>query len=197
MKDNACKICRREKEKLLLKGERCFTPKCAMTKRPYAPGQHGQNFRGKQSEYSRQLREKQKVKAIYGVMETQLRNYYEASDTAEGKTTENLVTTLEKRADNVVFRAGFAASRREARQIVSHGKVTLNGQRITIPSILVKEKDVLIVIPKKDTKIEKDNSPSWMGVDMKKKEINITRLPAREDIELAANEALVVEFYSR
>ena len=197
MKDNACKICRREREKLLLKGDRCLTPKCAMVKRPYAPGQHGQNFKGKQSEYSRQLREKQKVKALYGVMETQLRNYYEASDTAEGKTTENLVTILEKRTDNVVFRAGFASSRRESRQIVSHGKVTLNGQRITIPSILVKEKDVLVVTPKKDTKIEKDHSPQWMDVDMNKKEIKINRLPLREEIELAANEALVVEFYSR
>ena len=197
MKDNACKICRREKEKLLLKGERCFTPKCAMIKRPYGPGQHGQNFRGKQSEYSRQLREKQKVKALYGIMETQLKNYYKTADTEEGKTTENLISSIERRVDNVVYRAGFAASRRESRQIVSHGKIKLNGHKITIPSIQVSEKDVIVVVPKKETKIEKDNSPSWLEVDVKKKQITIKRLPLREEVELAANESLVVEFYSR
>ena len=197
MKDNACKICRREREKLLLKGDRCFTPKCAMVKRPYAPGQHGQNFRGKQSEYSKQLREKQKVKALYGVMETQLRNYYENADKIEGKTTENLVTTLEKRLDNVIFRAGFASSRRESRQIASHGKATINGKRVTIPSVQVSEKDVIVVSPKKDTKIEKSKTPVWLNVDIKKMQITVSRLPVREEIELAANESLVVEFYSR
>lgn len=197
MKDKACKICRREREKLLLKSDRCFSPKCAMVKRPYGPGQHGQGFKGKQTEYGKQLREKQKVKAVYGIMERQLVNYYKAADKSQGNTTEILITSLERRCDNVIYRSGLAKTRREARQIISHGKFTLNGLKITIPSILVKEGDKLSFTSIKTDKTQTTKIPTWMEINPKNGEISIKRLPLREEIDLPANENLVVEFYSR
>lgn len=193
-----CRKCRREGEKLMLKGDRCLSPKCAVVKRPYAPGQHGPNSRTKLSEYGRQLREKQKVKKIYGTNETQLRNYYDLADKKAGNTAENLITLLESRIDNVILRSGIINSHASARQMVSHGRVRLNGKKITTPSILVKPGD-LIVYPEvvEVDKNTKSAIASWLSEDSKKREITVNHIPAREEIDLNINENLIVEFYSR
>ena len=201
--DANCKLCRREGQKLFLKGERCYSSKCAIERRNYAPGQHGQ-ARKKQSEYGLQLREKQKAKRFYGVPETQFRNLFEKAAKKQGKTGENLMIFLETRLDNVVFRLGFAASRKEARQLVTHGHFTVNGKKADIPSMEVKAGDVIKVkersvsSPKfKEIKEMSITVPSWMTVDVDKLEGKVVAMPRREDIDTPIAEHLIVEFYSK
>ncbi len=201
--DANCKLCRREGQKLFLKGERCYSSKCALERRNYAPGQHGQ-ARKKQSEYGLQLREKQKAKRFYGVPETQFRNLFEKAAKKQGKTGENLMILLETRLDNVVFRLGFAASRKEARQLVTHGHFTLNGHKANIPSMEVKAGDVIKVKEKstsspkfKEIKEMSITVPSWMTVDVDKLEGKVVAMPRREDIDTPIAEHLIVELYSK
>ena len=201
--DANCKLCRREGQKLFLKGERCYSSKCAIERRNYAPGQHGQ-ARKKQSEYGLQLREKQKAKRFYGVPETQFRNLFEKAAKKQGKTGENLMIFLETRLDNVVFRLGFAASRKEARQLVTHGHFTINGKKADIPSMEVKGGDVIKVkersvsSPKfKEIKELSITVPSWMTVDVDKLEGKVVAMPRREDIDTPIAEHLIVELYSK
>ena len=192
-----CRKCRREGEKLLLKGDRCLGPKCAMTKRSYPPGQHGMQMTKKLSEYGRQLRAKQCLKKIYGLSESMLKKYYQISEKNKGNTTEYLISHLELRLDNVIYRANLSPSRSAARQSVSHGKTILNGQKVTIPSIILKPEDKITF--SRGVNFEKINSQnvSWISADPKKGEISIKHIPKREEIELNVNENLVVEFYSR
>jgi small subunit ribosomal protein S4 len=201
----ACKLCRREGKKLFLKGKKCTTEKCIFNKRSYSPGQHGQS-RSKLSDYALQLREKQKVKRIYGIMEKQFRNYFEKATKTRGITGQVLLQLLERRLDNVIFRGCFSASRRDARQIVAHGHVLVNGRKVDIPSYLVREKDEIEIVKKdriikkiKDTYEEtKDRGvPNWLGVDMKSLKIQILRLPQREDIQIPIQERLIIELYSK
>ncbi|MFR9192967.1 MAG: 30S ribosomal protein S4 [Anaerovoracaceae bacterium] len=201
--DANCKLCRREGQKLFLKGERCYSTKCAIERRNYAPGQHGQ-ARKKQSEYGLQLREKQKAKRIYGVPETQFRNTFEKAENKKGQTGENLMIALETRLDNVVFRLGFAASRKEARQLVTHGHFTVNGKKANIPSMEVKAGDVIKVKEKsqsspkfKEIKEMSITVPSWMTVDVEKLEGKVVAMPRREDIDTPIAEHLIVELYSK
>ena len=201
--DANCKLCRREGQKLFLKGERCYSTKCALEKRNYAPGQHGQ-ARKKQSEYGNQLREKQKAKRFYGVQETQFRNLFDKAAKKSGKTGDNLLIMLETRLDNAVFRLGFAASRKEARQLVTHGHFTINGKKANIPSMEVKAGDVIAVksrsqqSPKfKEIKEMQITVPQWMDVDVNKLEGKILALPTREQIDTPIAEHLIVELYSK
>ena len=200
-----CKLCRREGCKLYLKGERCTNGKCAFDHRSVAPGQHGA-ARKKVGEYGRQLREKQKARRYYGVLEGQFKHYYELAEKMEGITGANLLILLERRLDNVVYRMGMAASRKEARQLVLHAHFTLNGKKVTIPSILVKAGDVIAV---KET--SKDNaklkalaenfgthvSPKWLEKDAANLTAKVVALPARDDIDFEFNEQLIVELYSK
>lgn len=201
--DANCKLCRREGQKLFLKGERCYSTKCALEKRNYAPGQHGQN-RKKQSEYGNQLREKQKAKRFYGVQETQFRNLFDKAAKKPGKTGENLLILLETRLDNVVFRLGFAASRKEARQLVTHGHFTINGKKADIPSMLVKAGDVVAIKESSRSSskfkgfLEKSSVvPKWLDVDKDNYTAKVVALPAREDVEFPFEEQLIVELYSK
>ena len=201
--DANCKLCRREGQKLFLKGERCYSTKCAIERRNYAPGQHGQ-ARKKQSEYGLQLREKQKAKRFYGVPETQFRNTFEKAENKKGQTGENLMIALETRLDNVVFRLGFAASRKEARELVTHGHFTVNGKKANIPSMEVKAGDVIKVKEKsqsspkfKEIKEMSITVPSWMTVDVEKLEGKVVAMPRREDIDTPIAEHLIVELYSK
>ncbi len=201
--DANCKLCRREGQKLFLKGERCYSSKCAIERRNYAPGQHGQ-ARKKQSEYGLQLREKQKAKRFYGVPETQFRNLFDKAAKKQGKTGENLMIFLETRLDNVVFRLGFAASRKEARQLVTHGHFTVNGKKADIPSMELKAGDVIKVkerstsSPKfKEIKDMAITVPAWMTVDVDKLEGKVVAMPRREDIDTPIAEHLIVELYSK
>ena len=201
--DANCKLCRREGQKLFLKGERCYSTKCALEKRNYAPGQHGQ-ARKKQSDYGNQLREKQKAKRFYGVQETQFRNLFDKAAKKSGKTGDNLLIMLETRLDNAVFRLGFAASRKEARQLVTHGHFTINGKKANIPSMEVKAGDVIAVksrsqqSPKfKEIKEMQITVPQWMDVDVNKLEGKILALPTREQIDTPVAEHLIVELYSK
>ena len=201
--DANCKLCRREGQKLFLKGERCYSSKCAIERRNYAPGQHGQ-ARKKQSEYGTQLREKQKAKRFYGVQETQFRNLFEKASKRHGKTGENLMILLETRLDNVVFRLGFAASRKEARQLVTHGHFTVNGHKADIPSMEVKAGDVIAVKEKsqkspkfKEIKEMSITVPAWMSVDVDKLEGKVVAVPRREEIDTPIAEHLIVELYSK
>lgn len=199
----SCKLCRREGTKLYLKGDRCYTDKCAIARRAYAPGQHGQS-RKKLGNYGMQLREKQKAKRIYGLLEAQFRKTYEEADRLKGKTGENLLVLLERRIDNVVYRLGFAGSRPEARQLVRHGHFTVNGVKVNIPSYVVKPGDV-ITVKGKSTQSDKfkaiaevaTNVPKWLTVDKDKMEGQVVALPQREDIDIPVNETLIVELYSR
>ena len=198
-----CKLCRREGQKLFLKGERCYSPKCALERRNYAPGQHGQS-RKKQSEYGMQLREKQKAKRFYGLQESQFRNLFDKASRKQGMTGENLLILLESRLDNIVFRLGFAASRKEARQLVTHGHFTINGKKATIPSMEVKAGDVIAVKEKsksspkfKEIKEMTITVPEWMSVDVNKLEGNVIALPRREEIDTPIAEHLIVELYSK
>ncbi len=202
-----CRQCRREGGKLFLKGERCFTMKCAMEqkRRPYPPGEHGFG-RHKTSEYGLQLREKQKVRRIYGVLEKQFRNYFAIADRKKGITGENLLRLLEQRLDNVVYRLGFASSRQEARQLVRHRHFMLNGRRVNIPSMQVRENDEITLI-EKSRKVERINQnletierrgiPAWLELEKNEYKGRIKQLPSREDIQLEINERLIVELYSK
>ena len=201
--DANCKLCRREGQKLFLKGERCYSSKCALERRNYAPGQHGQ-ARKKMSDYGIQFREKQKAKRFYGMQETQFRNLYEKAAKKAGKTGENLLILLETRMDNVVFRLGFASSRKEARQLVTHGHFTVNGKKADIPSMELKAGDVIKVKEKsqsspkfKEVKEMSITVPSWMSVEVDKLEGKIVNLPTRADIDTPVAEHLIVELYSK
>ncbi|MGN1301677.1 MAG: 30S ribosomal protein S4 [Clostridia bacterium] len=204
-KDEQCRICRREGQKLFLKGSRCYTDKCSVTRRNYAPGDHGQG-RKKISEYGTQLREKQKTKAFYGVGEKQFRKYFEMAENKKGITGENLLQILESRLDNVVYRLGFGVSRAQARQFVNHGHFEVNGQKVDIPSYLVKAGDVIAVREiKKDNKTIKENLevnsarpvPEWLEKDAEKMQGKVLRLASREDVDIPVEEHLIVELYSK
>ena len=208
-----CKLCRREGEKLYLKGERCFTPKCSFEKRSFAPGQHGKTSgRGRnasrtgESDFARQLRAKQKARRVYGVLERQFHRYYETALGRRGLTGLNLLQILESRLDNVVFKLGFTSSRSQARLLVSHGHFMVNGRRTNIPSMLLKEGDQ-ITVREGSTKLtyfnempafaEKRTSPAWLTRDIKTMSGAVSRMPDRPEIEGTLNEQLIVEYYSR
>lgn len=201
-----CRLCRREGGKLFLKGTRCLTEKCAFGRREYAPGQHGQRRRVKSSDYGLQLREKQKVKRIYGILERQFRLYFELASKKVGVTGETLLQLLERRLDNVVFSSGIATSRSQARQFVSHGIVYVNAQRVTIPSFLVnlnskislKASEKLQKQIKENLEANKQRSiPTWLKVDDENLKIEILRLPQRSDVQFPIQEQLIVELYSK
>lgn len=200
-----CRLCRREGDKLFLKGARCYTNKCALSKREYAPGQHGQG-RKKQSEYALQLRAKQKVKRFYGVLESQFEHYFELAEKMHGITGENLLRLCERRLDNVVYRLGFALSRPEARQFVRHGHFTVNGQKVNIPSYLVKIGDVITIkegsvsLPKFKAVLEETegkNIPKWLELDANTHTGKVVTFAEREDIDVNVEETLIVELYSK
>ena len=204
-KDEQCRVCRREGQKLFLKGSRCYSDKCAFTHRGYAPGQHGQ-ARKKLSEYGIQLREKQKTRRYYGVLEAQFAHYFELAEKKAGMTGENLLKILESRLDNVVYRMGFASSRAEARQLVVHGHFTVNGKRVDIPSYLTKAGDVIAICEKSRTSdkvkavLEANAArptPLWVEVNTENYEGKIVREVERTDIDLEVQELLIVEYYSR
>ena len=208
-----CKLCRREGEKLYLKGERCFTPKCAIERRNFAPGQHGRtgsrsggNRSGRESDYLRQLRAKQRARRVYGILERQFRRYYEVALQRRGLTGLNLLQILESRLDNVVYRLGFATSRSQARLLVTHGHFTVNGRRTDVPSMLLREGDVVAVrdgsrgleyFKGLGDLADVRTSPSWLNRDTKQLSGAIQRLPERAEIDGILNEQLIVEYYSR
>ncbi len=200
-----CRLCRREGAKLFLKGDKCYSQKCAFTMRPNAPGQHGAGRHGKMSEYGTQLREKQKVKRAYGVLESQFRKYFSIAEKMKGKAGENLLQLLERRLDNVVFRLGLGDSRAQARQIVMHGHIKVNGQKVDIPSYIVNEGDVISVaersVSKEHFKLLKEQgdkaTPKWLSFDLAALSGKVAALPDRDDIDLTIEEHLIVELYSR
>ena len=201
----ACKLCRREGTKLFLKGDRCLSGKCAIDRRNTAPGQHGA-AKKKLREYGMQLREKEKTKRYYGVLERQFVNYFEEADRVKGMTGENLICMLERRLDNVVYRMGMAASRKEARQLVLHGHFTLNGKKVNIPSLIVKAGDVISVkessrasvkIKARAEELATKSAPKWLDVDKNGLSVKVATLPAREDVDFDFNEQLIVELYSK
>ncbi len=201
----SCRLCRREGDKLFLKGERCYTNKCAVSRRAYAPGPHGQQ-RKKTSEYGIQLREKQRARRFYGILESQFRKYFEMAANKKGITGENLLQILESRIDNVVYRLGFATSRPESRQLVRHGHFLVNGKKVNIPSYLLKAGDVITVDDKfKSTGKMKSIGeiaggkaiPKWLELDKDNFIGKIVSLPAREDVDLPIREHLIVELYSK
>jgi small subunit ribosomal protein S4 len=202
--DAKCRLCRREGQKLFLKGARCFTDKCAIERRNYPPGQHGLN-RGKPTAYGIQLREKQKAKRIYGVLESQFRKYFQWAEREKGVTGENLLKLLELRLDNVVHRLGFAASRREGRQMVAHGHFAVNGRKVSVPSFLVKVGDVVQLRPTSKHQVRVDDNlnagrgqiPQWLDLDPNEKKAVVRSLPLREDIQIPVTEQLIVELYSK
>ena len=204
-RESLCKLCRREGEKLFLKGDRCFTEKCAVERRKYPPGQHGQR-RTKLSDYAMQLREKQKVRNSYGLMEKQFRRYYDWASRSRDVTGDVLLRYLERRLDNVVFRMGFAVNRRQARQLVGHGFFTVNGRKVNVPSYIVKAGDVVSpseagkkmeVIQRSMATAVHRGIPSWVEVDSDKLAAKVMHLPAREEIAITAQEQLIVELYSK
>lgn len=207
-----CKLCRREGEKLYLKGERCFTPKCSFEKRSFAPGQHGRTAgrsrmgTGRASDFARQLRAKQKARRIYGVLERQFRRYYDTAITRRGLTGLNLLQILESRLDNVIFRLGFASSRAQARLLVTHGHFTVNGRRTDVPSMLLGEGDTITVrdgssklsyFKELPAFVEKRNSPGWLNRDITNMSGSVARMPERAEIDGSLDEQLIVEYYSR
>lgn len=204
-----CKLCRREGEKLYLKGSRCMTPKCSYERRQYAPGHHGregQYRRGRASDYLLQLREKQKARRIYGVLEKQFSNYFKKAERRSGLTGENLLTLLEQRLDNVVYRLGLAESRQQARQLVAHGHIMLNGRKTNVPSALVKAGDQISIRPESSQKtyfrnlrqtIDDRMVPRWLTLNTSALTGEVTDAPNRGDIDVPLNEQLVVEYYSR
>ncbi len=202
--DSSCRICRREGAKLFLKGDRCYSPKCAISKRQAAPGQHG-SAKKKLSEYGLQLREKQKTKKTYGLLERQFSKYYSKAEVMRGATGENMLTLLELRLDNVVYRMGICKSRAQARQIVNHSHITVNGKKIDIPSYICKAGDVISVKENKvsnkffeGVKSEKKlNLPKWLEFDSEKLTGKILSVPERSDIDLSVSENMIVELYSR
>ncbi len=200
-----CRLCRREGEKLFLKGEKCFSSKCAMENRPFPPGQHGQK-RGRLSDYATQLREKQKLRRIYGLLEDQFRGYYKEADRIKGSTGENLLTLLESRLDNVVYRMGFGASRSEARQLVRHKAISLNGVRVNIPSIQLKPGDVVAINESVKAQLrikgaidaaQQRGVAEWLDVDSGKMQGTFKAVPDRSELPSDINEHLVVELYSK
>jgi small subunit ribosomal protein S4 len=205
---SVCKLCRREGEKLFLKGERCFSPKCAFERRSYAPGAHGRQaqYRRKESDYALQLRAKQKARRVYGVYERQFRRYFREAQRRKGLTGVNLLALLETRLDNVVYRLGFASSRAQARQLVQHGHFDVNGRKTNIPSYLVKPGDVITI---RDTSrgnayfsgvsevLDQGQVPAWLSLDLANFAGKVVDLPSRDDVDITLNEQLIVEFYSR
>jgi small subunit ribosomal protein S4 len=213
--DPVCKLCRREGEKLFLKGERCYTPKCSFEKRPFAPGQHGKTAgrsggkgmgTGRASDFARQLRAKQKARRVYGVLERQFRRYYDTANARRGLTGLNLLQILESRLDNVVYRLGFASSRSQARLLVTHGHFTVNGRRSDVPSMILFEGDQ-VTVREGSSKLkyfkevgdfaEKRNAPSWLSRDVKQMSGAVARMPERAEIDGSLDEQLIVEYYSR
>jgi small subunit ribosomal protein S4 len=199
--DAACRLCRREGEKLFLKGQRCYTGKCAIARRSFAPGQHGQG-RKKVSEYGTQLREKQKTKRFYGILESQFRKTYEKGVRMKGKSGENLLQLLELRMDNVVYRMGFASSRAEARQLVTHGHFTVNGKKVNIPSYTMKVNDVIAVreTSRKSPKFQELANrpvPPWLSFNAEALSGSVVQAPARADVDIEVKETLIVELYSK
>jgi small subunit ribosomal protein S4 len=210
-----CRLCRREGEKLYLKGERCFTPKCSFEKRSFAPGQHGRTASrgggkgmgtGRASDFARQLRAKQKARRVYGVLERQFRRYYDTAIMGRGLTGLNLLQILESRLDNVVYRLGYASSRSQARLLVTHGHFTVNGRRTDIPSMLLSQGDQIDVregssklnyFKELDAFAEKRNAPAWLNRDIKKLSGGVSRMPERAEIDGSLDEQLIVEYYSR
>ncbi len=203
--DSVCRLCRREGTKLFLKGEKCFSSKCAVSKRPTPPGQHGQARQRKPSEYGLQLREKQKARRAYGLLEGQFYRTYERASNMKGVTGENLLSLLERRLDNVIYRAGFAASRPQARQLVLHGHFQVNGKKVDIPSFEVEQNDVITVKVKSKEmelfKAAREGSnrvvPKWLTVNADELTVTVSALPARDDIDFSLQENMIVEFYSR
>ena len=202
---SVCRLCRREGCKLFLKGEKCYGPKCTVNLRPTPPGEHGQARQRKMSEYGLQLREKQKAKRAYGVLENQFHRYFEEADRMKGITGENLLVLLERRLDNVVYRAGFGSSRPMARQLVLHGHIRVNGKKVDIPSYLVKAGDVITI---REKSAESDYFkglregtgkvlPAWLTIDAQNLKVTVDAMPKREDIDLTIQENLIVELYSR
>ena len=198
-----CNLCRREGTKLFLKGERCLTEKCSIERRSYPPGQHGRGRRGRTSEYLTQLREKQKARRYYGVMEKQFRGYYEKANQKTGVTGENLLGLLEKRLDNVVYRLGFGASRDQSRQLIRHGHFTVNGRRVTIPSYQVRPGDEIRLKHNRSEELIKRATelvasvPGWLNADHDKIEGTVVREPERDEIDVPVQEQLIVELYSK
>jgi len=204
--DAKCRQCRREGEKLFLKGEKCFTDKCAIERRSYAPGQHGQRSGQRMSDYGKQLREKQKIRKIYGLLERQFRKTYGEASRSRGITGERLLQLLETRLDSIAYRMGFGASRTESRQLVRHNGVLVNGKRVNIPSYQVKPGDVIEVTDKAKSQLrvkaaaeaaEGRGIPEWLEVDAKALKGTFKALPARTDLPSSINESLVIELYSK
>jgi small subunit ribosomal protein S4 len=204
--ESVCRLCRREGAKLFLKGDRCYTNKCAYTQRPVPPGQHGgMAVKKKRSEYSLQLREKQKAKRIYGILEKQFRMYYDKAESYRGITGENMLILIERRLDNVVYRMGIGASRPQARQMVNHGLITVNGKRVNIPSYLVKAGDEIAIKENKKEKVifqdlkngRSVNLPKWLTFDNGTLSGKVMALPERTDVDAIISEHLIVELYSR
>ena len=204
--DSQCRKCRREGLKLFLKGDRCYTDKCAVERRPYAPGQHGQGRRRKPTEYGIQLREKQRAKNMYGVLERQFRKYFTMADGMKGVTGENLLVLLERRLDNMVYRMGFARSRNQARQLVMHGHFSVNGRRVTIPSYLTRQGDGIQVrdrsrkmtaITEAMEAVERRGVPEWLMLEKDKFEAKVMAFPTRDQLTMPLNEQLIVELYSK
>lgn len=203
--DSVCKLCRRERQKLFLKGQKCYTEKCPIETRNYPPGEHGQGRRSKVSEYGIQLREKQKIKRSYGLLETQFKIYFEKANKQKGITGENLVRLLERRFDNVVFRLGFASSRKQARQLIRHRHFLINDKLVDIPSYLMTEGDI-IKVKEKSKKLDaihnslkriKDSTYGWLSTDKAALSGTFLQVPERSEVPLNANEQLVVELYSK
>ena len=204
-RESVCRLCRREGAKLFLKGDRCYSDKCAVERRPYPPGQHGSR-RIKHSDYGVQLREKQKARRIYGIMEGQFRNYFKVADRQKGVTGENLIVLLERRLDNTVFRLGFSNSRSDARQLVRHGHVMVNGRKVNIPSYLLRPGDVVEIQEKSrnSTRIkealvsaERKSTPPWLELEPARFKGTFKNLPGRDEVALPVNEQLIVELYSK
>ena len=206
--ESVCKLCRREGEKLFLKGDRCFSPKCAIERRAYPPGLHGRQgqFRRKESDFGMQLREKQKARRLYGVFERQFRRYFNEAVRQKGLTGINLLIILERRLDNVIYRLGLASSRAQARQLISHGHFDINGRKTNIPSFLVSIGDVIVVREKSKKSvffkelvqdIDGSRVPDWLKLDEKNLSGEVISEPTREHIDVTLNEQLIVEFYSR
>ncbi|MFH1809629.1 MAG: 30S ribosomal protein S4 [Pseudomonadota bacterium] len=203
--ESSCRLCRRENMKLMLKGDRCYSDRCAIERRPYPPGQHGQS-RKKFTDYGIQLREKQKVKRIYGMLERQFRLYYQRAARQKGHTGENLLTMLERRMDNMVFRMGFASTRAEARQLVRHGHFRVNAKKVTIPSLQLKVGDVvtlrerskqLVTIVANLETAERRGMPSWIELNREQMTATVKAYPAREELTMPMQEQLIVELYSK
>jgi small subunit ribosomal protein S4 len=206
--DSVCKLCRREGEKLFLKGDRCFSPKCSFEKRSYPPGLHGRQaqFRRKESDYRMQLRAKQKARRVYGIFERQFRRYFSQAQSQKGLTGENLLSILESRLDSVVYRLGFASSRAQGRQLVLHGHFDINGKKTNIPSFLVSPDDVIVVRDQSKKNgyfkelaqsIDGSRVPEWLDLDASALTGRVVSLPSREHVDATLDEQLIVEFYSR